>query len=122
MRLEKEARRKWWQREQAIEARRREEAELKDRVRRGEVEAVIYKERVFPIVDGDGVAARLVDEIRELSKADKKGTMKKKIEQELVRCRHWTVAEVFEESWLAEMDWAYEQWLANEKAVASLLQ
>jgi hypothetical protein len=123
MRRQKEARRKWWEREQMIEARRREEAELKERVRRGEVQAVIYKERVFPIVDGDGLAIRYLDEIRGLSVKEKKGTLKKKIVEEMLRrCKHWTVDEVFDESWRAEMDWAYGEWLANEKAVARWLQ
>jgi len=123
MRLQREARRKWWEREQAIEASRREEAELKERVRRGEVQSVIYKERVFPIVDGDGLAIRFLDEIRGLSAKEKKGTLKKKIVEEMLRrCKHWTVDEVFDESWRAEMDWAFEEWLANKKTVANLLQ
>jgi hypothetical protein len=123
MRKQKEARRKWWGREQAVEAKRCEEAELKERVRRGEVQAVIYKERVFPIVDGDRLAMRFLDEIRGLSAKEKKGSLKKKIVEEMLRrCKHWTVDEVFDENWRAEMDWAYERWLENEKVVAKWLQ
>lgn len=95
MRRQKEARRKRWQIEQAVSVRRHEEAELKERVRRGEVQSVIYKDWVFPIPDERGLAARLIVEIRGLSKKEKRGTLKKKIAAELLRrCKHWTVDEV----------------------------
>ena len=96
MRRQKEARRNWWARAQVIEVRKREEAELKERVRRGEAQAVIYKERVFPVGNGDWLAVRYLMEIRGLSKREKRGSLKKKIVEEMLRkCRHWTEGEVF---------------------------
>jgi len=100
MRRRKQARRKWWQIQQAIEARRREEEDLKEKVRRGEVRAILYREVVFPIVDGDGLAEKLLNEMNSTQKT----YLKKQIEQEMVgRCKHWHVREVFNEGWLAEM-------------------
>lgn len=96
MRKQKEARKRWWQWKQAIEAKRSEEEELKEKVRRGEVQAILYKNAVFPILDGDGLAVRLLKEIRGLSKKEKKGSLKKKMQQEMMRrCRHWQVEEIF---------------------------
>jgi hypothetical protein len=78
----------------ATERRRAEENELKDRVRRGEVQSIIYKDVVFPLV-GDWTVVRLMMELRGLSKKEKKGGMKKKIVAEMVRrCKHWHVEEV----------------------------
>lgn len=123
MARQKIARATWWQRQQDIENRRREEEELKEAVRSGEVQAILYKNAVFPILDGDGVAAKLIEEIRGLSKREKKGTLKKKMIAELMRrCRHWQVAEIFGPDWQAEMDWAYGEWELNEKVVARWLQ
>jgi hypothetical protein len=119
MRSRKQARRKWWQIQQAIEARRREEDDLKEKVRQGEVRAILYREVVFPIVDRDRLAERLLDEMNSTPKA----YLKKQIEQEMVRrCKHWHTREVFNEVWLAEMNWAYRQWLENEKMVARWFQ
>ncbi len=96
MREQKEARRKWWARVQAIEAKNKEEAELKQMIREGRVQAVTYKDRVFPVGDGDWLAVRYLMEIRGLSKKEKRGSLKKKIIEEMVRkCRHWTESEVF---------------------------
>ncbi len=96
MREQKEARRKWWARVQALEVRKREEEELKERLRRGEMHAVIYKDRVFPVGDGDWLAVQYLMEIRGLSKKEKRGSLKKKIIEEMIRkCRHWTESEVF---------------------------
>ena len=78
----------------ATERRRAEENELKDRVRRGEVQSIIYKDVVFPLV-GDWTVVRLMMEMRGLSKKEKRGSMKKKIVAEMVRrCKHWHVEEV----------------------------
>lgn len=96
MREQKEARRKWWARVQALEVRKREEEEQKDRLRRGEMQAVIYKGRVFPVGNGDWLAVRYMMEIRGLSKEEKRGSLKKKIVEEMIRkCRYWTEDEVF---------------------------
>jgi hypothetical protein len=119
MRRQKEGRRKRWQFLQAVEARARKEEELKEKVRGGEVRAILYKEVVFPIVDGDGLAEKLLDEMNSTPKT----YLRKQIEQEMVRrCKHWHVREVFNEDWLTEMNWAYREWLENEKLVARWLQ
>ncbi len=79
-----------------MEVRKREEEEQKDRLRRGEMQAVIYKGRVFPVGNGDWLAVRYMMEIRGLSKEEKRGSLKKKIVEEMIRkCRYWTEDEVF---------------------------
>jgi len=96
IRRQKEARKSWWAWEQAIEERRREEEELKEKVRRGETQTVIYKGGVFPVGNGDWRAVRYRMEIRGLSKRERRGSLKKKIVEEMFRkCRHWTESEVF---------------------------
>jgi hypothetical protein len=119
MRRQKEERKKRWQFLQAVEARAQGEEELKEKVRGGEVRAILYREVVFPIVDRDRLAERLLDEMNSTPKA----YLKKQIEQKMVRrCKHWHTREVFNEVWLAEMNWAYRQWLENEKMVARWFQ
>jgi hypothetical protein len=77
----------------AIERRKAEEDELKARVRRGEVQSIIYKDVVFPLI-GDWTVVRLMMELRGLSKKEKRGSMKKKIVAEMLRrCKHWHISE-----------------------------
>jgi len=119
MRWDKERRRKWWQRTQAIEFRRQEEEELKEKVRQGEIRAIIFKGGVFPILDGDCLVVRLLDEARQTEKP----WLRKKIEEEVARrCKYWRVDEVFDETWKAEMNWAYQEWVENEKVVERWMQ
>jgi hypothetical protein len=119
MRQQKDGRRNRWQFRQAVEARRQEEEELKEKVRRGEIRAIIFKGGVFPILDGDGLVVRLLDE----AKQTEKPWLRKKIEEEIARrCKYWSVNEVFDETWKAEMDWAYQEWVENEKVVERLMQ
>ena len=93
MRREKEEQRNRRQFLRAVEGRRREEEELKEKVRRGEIRYVLFKGGVFPILDGDGLAERLIDEARQ----EEKPWLRKKIEEEVVRrCKYWRVDEVFD--------------------------
>ena len=93
MRREKEEQRKRRQFRQAVEGRRREDEELKEKVRRGEIRYVLFKGGVFPILDGDGLAERLIAEARQ----EEKPWLRKKIEEEVVRrCKYWRVDEVFD--------------------------
>jgi hypothetical protein len=119
MRQQKDGRRKRWQFRQAIKARRQEEEELKEKVRQGEIRAIIFKGGVFPILDGDGLVVRLLDEARQTEKP----WLRKKIEEEVARrCKYWRVDEVFDETWKAEMNWAYQEWVENEKVVERWMQ
>ena len=91
MRWEKEEQRKRRQFLRAVEGRRREEEELKEKVRRGEIRYILFKGGVFPILNG--LADRLIDEARR----EEKPWLRKKIEEEVVRrCKYWRVDEIFD--------------------------
>lgn len=92
VRLEREKQRKQRQFRRAVEAMRQKEEGLKEKVRKGEVRHVLFKGGVFPILSGDGLAERLIDEARR----EEKPWLRKKIEEEVVRrCKYWRVDEVF---------------------------
>jgi hypothetical protein len=78
----------------ALERRKAEENALKAKVGRGEIQSIIYKDVVFPLI-GDWTVVRLMMELKGLSKKEKRGSMKKKIVAEMLRrCKHWHVNEV----------------------------
>jgi len=72
-------------------AQKRKEEELKERVRKGEIKAVVWKGGVFPILNGQDLVVRLLDEIERTEKR----WLRKKMEEEIVsRCKYWRVNEV----------------------------
>jgi hypothetical protein len=78
----------------ALERRKADEDALKEKVRRGQVRSIIYKDVVFPLV-GDWTVVRLMMELKGLSKEEKRGSMKKKIVEEMMRrCKHWHISEI----------------------------
>ena len=76
---------------QAVEGRRQEEEELKEKVRRGEIPHILFKGGVFPILSG--LTEKLIAEARE----EEKPWLRKKIEEEVVRrCKYWRADEIFD--------------------------
>lgn len=87
----KETRRNRWMKRLAYLAQKRKEEELKEKVRKGEIKAVIWKGGVFPIINGQDLVVRLLDEIRR----EEKLWLRKKMEEEIVsRCKYWIAGEV----------------------------